>query len=382
MTAAASTTTQGPATLDDLWDEVVGQPELVQSLRSAATSPVHAYLLVGPEGSGRRAAASAFAAELLVRSAMEGADARALDDAEAKRIVRLVDTGVHPSLAFIERDGASISADQARDVVRRASMAPGEGDLQVFVLDEFHLVRDAAPILLKSIEEPPDSSVFIVLAEDVPDELVTIASRCVQLRTTAVPADAITERLVAEGVDDSVAAEAARSAGGSLRRARLLAGDPALVERRSAWRGTPDRLDGTGHTACAVADELLEGIESVLEPLVATHEAELEAFDDMAERSGVARKGDRTKLEARHKREARRLRTDELSAGLAALVAAYRDRVADNSDLDVPPRGPSPIEQFSKAAEQVQKLTDSLQFNPNEALALRALLLALEPPSS
>lgn len=377
--SAVATPTEGARTLDDLWAEVVGQPDLVDALRAAASSPVHAYLLVGPEGSGRRAAASAFAAELLVRAASEGAGG-VLDDAEVERIVRLVDAGVHPSLAFVERDGASISADQARDVVRRASLAPGEGELQVFVLDEFHLVRDAAPILLKSIEEPPDSSVFVVLAEDVPDELVTIASRCVQLRTRAVPADAITDRLVGEGFDEPAAVEAAHSAGGSLRRARLLAGDSALVERRASWRAATGRLDGTGHTACAVADELLEGIESVLEPLNEAHGAEIEAFEEMAERSGIARKGDRTKLEARHKREARRLRTDELRAGLAALVASYRDSATGADDLDSPRRGPAPIERFTTAAEQVQKLTDSLQFNPNEPLALRALMLALEPP--
>ncbi|MGI9579452.1 MAG: DNA polymerase III subunit delta', partial [Microthrixaceae bacterium] len=130
MTSSVATPTEGAATLDELWGEVVGQPDLVGALRAAAASPVHAYLLVGPEGSGRRAAASAFAAELLVRSASETAEGE-LATAEVERIVRLVDTGVHPSLAFVERDGASISAEQARDVVRRASMAPGEGDLQV-----------------------------------------------------------------------------------------------------------------------------------------------------------------------------------------------------------------------------------------------------------
>ena len=77
MTAATSSArapgSSAPATLDDLWEEVIGQPELVDALRAAAESPVHAYLLVGPEGSGRRAAAAAFAAELLVRSAAETA---------------------------------------------------------------------------------------------------------------------------------------------------------------------------------------------------------------------------------------------------------------------------------------------------------------------
>jgi DNA polymerase-3 subunit delta' len=364
--ASPPTSAPGAATtVDELWDEVVGQPELVASLRAAAASPVHAYLLVGPEGSGKRAAAMAFAAELL------GAG---LDDEATRRAVHLVATGVHPCVSLVERDGPSISAEQARDVVRRAALAPPEGGLQVFVLDEFHLVRDAAPILLKSIEEPAPTTVFVVLAEDLPEEMVTVASRCVQLRTSAVPAAAIEQRLVQEGAGPEAAAEAALSAGGSLRRARLLVGDADLVARRRAWRDAPSRLDGTGSAACTVADELLAGIESVLAPLAASHDAELEAFDAMAEATGVARKGDRSRLEARHKREARRLRTDELRAGLATLVGGYRDRVADGR--------PGAVEQFTEAAGAVQELTDALAFNPNEALALRALLLRLPRPGT
>ncbi len=356
-------------TLDDLWADVVGQPDLVSALRAAAVSPVQAYLIVGPEGSGKRAAATAFAAELLV-----GAAGTEPGSPEASRIVHLADTGVHPCMSIVERDGPAISADQARDVVRRAALAPPEGDLQVFVLDEFHLVRDAAPILLKTIEEPPPTTIFVVLAEDVPEELVTIASRCVQLHASAVPASAIEERLVAEGVTSELAAEASRSAGGSLRRARLLSCDSELVARRSAWAEAPTRLDGSGSAACNVADELLEGIDSVLEPLGETHQAEMEAFDDMAERSGVARKGDRSRMEARHKREARRLRTDELRAGLATLVGHYRDAVGDADAVAA--------ERFTDAAGAVQSLTDSLQFNPNESLALRALLLRLPPDAA
>lgn len=347
-------------TVDRLWADVVGQPDVVAALRAAAVSPVHAYLLVGPPGSGKRAAANAFAAELL---------SRGLDPEDAARAVHLVASGVHPCVSFIERDGQRIDADQAREVVRRAALAPPEGDLQVFVLDEFHLVREAAPILLKSIEEPAATTVFIVLAEDLPDEMVTVASRCVQLRTTAVPASAIEQRLVDDGADPELAREAARSAAGSMSRARLLVGDPDLVARRAAWREAPERLDGSGSTACVVSDELLEGIESVLAPLAEAHEAELEAFDEMAERTGVARKGDRSRLETRQKREVRRLRTDELRAGLATLIGLYRDQVTDGIE--------GSTERFTAAAAAVQSLTDALPFNPNEALALRALFLRL-----
>ena len=97
----------------------------------------------------------------------------------------------------------------------------------MIVLVDFHLVREAAPILLKSIEEPAAGTVFIVLAEEVTPELVTIASRCLVVEFSAVPRAAIVDRLVGEGVEPAVAETAADGSGGSLDRARLLAHDPA-----------------------------------------------------------------------------------------------------------------------------------------------------------
>lgn len=349
-----------PGTVEELWAEVVGQPDLVAALQAAATSPVHAYLLVGPEGSGKRAAADAFAAELLSRD---------LDGDDRSRAVRLVAAGAHPSVVSVEREGAAISAEQARDVVRRAALSPPEGELQVVVLEEFHLVRDAAPILLKSIEEPPPTTVFVVLAEEVPDELVTIASRCVQLRSTAVPTTAIQVRLVEEGADPEAARIVAAASGGNLRRARLLLADPELSVRRDAWYRAPAQLDGTGATACRVADDLFGGVESVLAPLAEWHESELEAFDEVSERTGVARRGDRSRLEARHRREARRIRTEELRSGLATLVGRYRDDVLAGQS--------GAAERFEQAAAAVQQVADAVQFNPNESLQLRALLVRL-----
>ncbi|MFV0318280.1 MAG: AAA family ATPase, partial [Microthrixaceae bacterium] len=157
--------------IEGLWVGVVGQGETVRGLRHAVGEPVHAYLLVGPEGSGKRAAATAFAAELLTAD---------LDGPEADRAAALAASGNHPDLHVVQRTGPSISAGTAREIVKDASRSPTEGRRQVFVLDEFHLVADAAPILLKAIEEPEPATVFVVLAEEVTDPLVTIASRCVR----------------------------------------------------------------------------------------------------------------------------------------------------------------------------------------------------------
>lgn len=345
--------------LGDLWSEVVGQDLATAQLRAAASSPVHAYLLVGPEGSGRRAAARAFAAALLV----EGQDGDA-----ARRTVELVAAESHPSLFVFEREGASLSVDQADEVVRRASLAPPEGDRQVIVLDEFHLVRDAGPKLLKVVEEPPATTFFVLLAEELPPELATIESRCVRIDFTAVPVAAIVERLVADGAARDVAETAAAAAAGSLARARLLVRDPAVTERRDAWYAVPGRLDGSGNAVTAAVDDLLRMIDGVLEPLAEQHAEELERFVAGFESAGLdVPKGQLSTLEKRHKREQRKVRTDELRAGLAVLVGRYRDELV---------RGGS-SEDFVAVANRVQELCDSLTFSPKESLALQSLFVSL-----
>lgn len=350
--------------VSDLWSEVVGQDAAVAELRSAAARPVHAYLLVGPEGSGKRAAARAFAADLLTAAADDPADP---DTVERTR--RLAGREDHPSLFVVERTGASLREEEISEVVRLAAMAPPEGSVQVFVLVDFHLVGGQAPRVLKSIEEPHPGTVFVVLAEEVTPELVTIASRCVTVEFGAVPQPLLIDRLLADGVDDEVARAAAASAGGSLQRARLLATDPGVLVRRDAWYTAPTRLDGTGATAAGLVDELLGTVDELLEPLVARQERETAELDALEEELGERRAGERTLLESRHKREQRRVRTDELRAGLATTVARYRDQVASGGSA----------EDFARAAVLVQEVCDGLVRNPREGLQLLDLFLHLPP---
>src|SRR5438874_5144213 len=151
--------------------QLVGQEQAARRLSAAASSPVHAYLFAGPPGSGKRDAARAFAAALLCPNGGDGTCS----------VCERVLAGVHPDVVVVERAGPYITVDQAREIVRLAMRSPNEGSRKVLVLTDFHLVREAAPTLLKIIEEPPESTVFVILAEHLPPELETIASRCVQV---------------------------------------------------------------------------------------------------------------------------------------------------------------------------------------------------------
>src|SRR2546421_2044465 len=294
--------------------DVIGQDEAVAQLREAARSPVHAYLLLGPPGTGKRQAALSFAASLLCA----GGDAGGCED----RVV----AGSHPDVVVRERAGPFITVDDAREIGRLAWRGPMEGHRQVLVLVDLHLVDRAAPALLKTIEEPPPTTVFVLLADRLAPELATIASRCVEIRFRALTPDAVAARLVSEGADEAAATAAAVSSGGRMDRARLLVSDPTSAERRRAWGDVPGRLDGTGATVMALVDELLVHGEVVLEPLRAAQRAELEELAERAQMVGERGLPGRREIEDRHRREQRRLRMGELRFGLATLGRAYRKR--------------------------------------------------------
>lgn len=343
----------------DPFATVVGQASAVAQLRAAAAGPVHAYLLVGPRGAGKRALARAFAAVLLADGAPDPA-----------RVTALAMTEEHPDLVVVERVGAAISAEQADEVVRLAGLRPIEGQRKVIVLDEFHLIdARVGPKLLKTVEEPPDGTIFVVLAEQVTPELVTIASRCVRIDVGPLTAETIAAALEGEGIDPDRARAVAGVVGGDLGRARLLAADPGLDERRRAWWSLPDRLDGTGAAVVAAVDDLLARIDEAQAPLDERHGVERAALEERAEAMGERGAG-RKDLEARHKREARRHRTDEIRFGLGVLSARCRDEAAVASDA-------AP---WLRAARAVDHLQHELRRNPNERLQLQALCVRIRPP--
>jgi len=346
-------------------DRVFGQDRAVALLAASVPAPVESYLFVGPTGSGKRDAALAFAACLVCPFGGCGT-CSACTETLAER---------HPDVIVIERSGASISVDEARTVTALAQRTPTAAVRQVIIQVDFHLVSQAAPALLKTIEEPPPSTTFLVLAEHVPPSLVTVASRCLQVSFNRLSADAIADALIADGVSEPAAARAAEGAAGRLDRARLLALDEGFVARQSRWKAIPERLDGSGATVAVLAAELISAAEELVSVLKEQQAVELASLSEASANAGERRLVGRPAIDERHKREQRRVRADELRAGLAILAGAYRARLA------MPGLQARRIAALLAAIDAISEASAALVRNPNETLLVQSLLIALDGAS-
>ncbi|HVX20712.1 MAG TPA: hypothetical protein VHB02_05140 [Acidimicrobiales bacterium] len=372
--AAADVAATGVAATDRpaaaLFADVVGQPAAVDTLRAAAQRPVHAYLFVGPPGSGTRPAARGFAAALLCPEGGCG----------ACDVCRRVLAGTHPDVVVVDRTGASLGVDDARRLVNLAQRRPFEAARQVLVVPDVHLAVRSAPVLLKTVEEPPASTVFVLLAEDLPPELATVASRCVEVVFPPVPRAAVVDWLVGQGVERARADLVAEGAGGDLDRARLLAEDQGYADRLALWHRVPAELDGHGATAGALARSLLEAADAALGPLREAHADELRRLAEAAEAVGERGVPGRKEITDRQHREERRWRTDELRVGLGVLARAYRDRLADAVTGPAGAAAGRPVDEvrgYEAAVGLITEAAASLERNPNETLLLEALLVRL-----
>lgn len=354
-----------PATTTDPWAEVVGQERAVAQLRAAAATPVHAYLLVGQEGWGARPLARAFAAEVL---------AAGLDADEAERVRHLVTAGGHADCLTVEPEGNQLRKDEVDELIRLAFRQPTECPHKILVLPRFD---SAGPVawtrMLKVLEEPPPSTVWVLLADDVPAEMATITSRSVVIALDPVPPAAVTERLVAEGHSADAAEAAANAAAGDLSLARLLVGDERLALRCEGWARVADELDGTGHVVWRLVAEQRAAVDDALEHVKCRFDADEADLARRVEELGLP-KARLKELAESHRRQLRRARTAELRLGLATLARRYRDALE-----------PAPSKDRAALVEAVAAIDATyeavLMRNANEALQLQALLLALPPLS-
>jgi DNA polymerase III subunit delta' len=339
-------------------------------------NPSHAYLLHGPAGSGKRAAARAVAAELLARGAADPAGARLR-----------VEHGTHPDLTWVVPSGAHEMRREDVDapVIGAAGHTPFEAGFRVFVIERADTMGDpVANALLKTLEEPPAYVVLLLLTDRPSQVLPTIASRCQPVRFDAPSPSALTDRMAASGAAPAQAQAAARLSLGDGERALALAvGDGAALRAHAeAFARAPL------HGRPGEAGPLLEVARARGAAERTAYEARL--ADELAFLPKKEHKRRETELGEEGRRAERRARTAALDHGLqlaglwyrdVACVAAGAPELAHHSDrapqLAEDAEGRS-LAQLQAAAELVDDVRARLPLNVSYDLACEALAFRLE----
>ncbi|MGN1084126.1 MAG: DNA polymerase III subunit delta', partial [Lachnospiraceae bacterium] len=211
--------------------DVIGHEQVILHLQNAIRQKKvsHAYLLCGEAGSGKRLIAEAFAKTLLCEEGGIVACGKC-------KACRQMESGNHPDFKPVIREKASLGVQEIREqVTSDAQIKPYSSNYKVYLIDEAEkMTEEAQNALLKTIEEPPEYAVFLILAGRQEMMLPTVLSRCISLSLYPVATEKIRRFLMEQrGVPDYLAESAAVFSGGLPGRAVQYAESEAFVEQRN-----------------------------------------------------------------------------------------------------------------------------------------------------
>lgn len=176
------------------FSEIQGQEKAIHILQRALQNNhiAHAYLFTGPEGVGKKMTALALAQYLNCEAPL----AHTLQSCGRCPSCIQAAAGSHPDIMLLEPDGASIKIEQIRNLLSKVSLRNYESAYKVAILNDAHLMTEqAANCLLKTLEEPTDNTVFLLVTSQVQNLPITILSRCQQVQFQLLPSTLIQDIL-------------------------------------------------------------------------------------------------------------------------------------------------------------------------------------------
>ena len=232
------------------FSQVVGQEHVTTTLRQSTKQGrvSHSYLFCGPRGSGKTTSARILAKAVNCLDLQDG------DPCNACTICQTINDGRF--MDIIELDAASNRGiDEIRDIREKVNFSPVQGSKKVYIIDEAHMLTDAASnAFLKTLEEPPGHVIFILCTTEAQKILGTIVSRCQRYDFRRIPSDLINQRLEEISKEEGVAADTdalrlvSRYSAGSLRDAENLLEQLAVSYSEGVGIKQVEELLGLGHS--------------------------------------------------------------------------------------------------------------------------------------
>jgi DNA polymerase-3 subunit delta' len=254
--------------------EVAGHRHLLELLAGATErgSLPPSLIFAGPDGIGKRRTAVALA-QLLNCRTLEAVEGIGLDACGVCPACTRIARGVHADVLMIEPgDTGAIKVDQVRDAIERSAYRPFEGRRRVVIVDNADAVLvEAQNALLKTLEEPPSASTFILVTSRPDVLLPTVTSRCQRLRFGRLPAADVAGVLIRQHAYSAAEAHAAASVADGSVGAALEGGSEDFAEAREAAVG------------------LLQGVASSVDPRRRLESAK-RLIGPAADRDGLARR--------------------------------------------------------------------------------------------
>lgn len=301
--------------MSDVFDHIYGQPRVREFFRASLRSGriTHAYLLTGPAGSNKTAAAYAFAQAILCEKGGCGT----CDD--CKRIERRT----HPDIHYFEPEGAQgYLVEQVRNIVAEVPLSPIRAKGKVYILDRVGMLGvQAANAFLKTLEEPTPNVTFILMGRTREAVLPTIVSRCQVVPFRHIPATEAAGILSQKtGVTDVQARIAIEACDGSVTKAMAFARNNERLEFRQRV------LEVLGNLALADERDVLEYAAEIIErakaPLDVVRTAQSE---ELAESADFLTASAMRQIEQRNKRALSMATRDSLLQTTAIIRSWLRD---------------------------------------------------------